>query len=316
MIGFVVGMICGIAIYKYHVFPYEIAKNAYDKTQKPHKTSGSWSIGIYEGSSLFDLDSPEDISNPVLTCEDVVDIDAAFVADPFMVLVNGNYYMFVEALNQETDQGDIAYADSADGRKWNYRKVVIDEKFHLSYPCVFEWDNNYYLIPESNEDFSVRLYRATNFPDKWEYVGNLLSGYGYVDPSIFRYQDKWWLFVSTVKNDVLNLYYSEDLLKGWKPHPMNPIVKLDKHITRPGGRVIVSNGNLYRFTQDDYPKYGIQVFAFEITELSETTYEEKLASKEPIVAKTGVGWNAAGMHHVDPHKIGNKWLAVVDGRNK
>ena len=315
-IAFVTGIIYGIVINKYQFFPYEIIKIAKHRIQKDLKISGPWSIGIYEGSTPFDLAAPEDISNPVLTGKDVVDIDAAFVADPFMVFKDRKYFMFFEVLNRETGQGDIAYAESVDGREWNYRKVVIDEKFHLSYPYVFEWDNSYYLIPESNEDFSVRLYKATKFPEKWEYVSNLLSGYGYVDPSIFRYEDNWWMFVSTGKDNVLNLYFSEDLLTGWRPHPMNPVVKLDKHFSRPGGRVIVYEDKLYRLTQDDEPSYGIQVFAFEITELSETSYADKLASKKPIVTKTGIGWNAAGMHHVDPHKIENKWISVVDGRNK
>ncbi|MCK5235673.1 MAG: hypothetical protein KAR06_01710, partial [Deltaproteobacteria bacterium] len=284
--------------------------------QKDTETTGSWSIGIYEGSSPFYLADPKDISNPVLTKKDVVDIDATFVADPFMVINEKKHFMFFEVLNRETNQGDIAYAESMDGKKWNYKKVVIDEEFHLSYPYVFEWNNSYYLIPESNKDSSVRLYKATKFPESWEYLDNLLFGYRYVDPTIFRYEDKWWMFVSTEESNVLNLYYSKELLTGWRPHPMNPVVKFDKNFSRPGGRVIVYEDKLYRLTQDDDPSYGVQVFAFEITKLSETSYEDKLASKTPIVTKTGIGWNAAGMHHVDLHKIENKWISAVDGRSK
>jgi len=224
--------------------------------------------------------------------------------------------MFFEVLNKKNNQGDIAYAVSVDGKQWNYKKLVIDEEFHLSYPYVFEWDNNYYMIPESSEDFSVRLYKATNFPEKWKYIGKLLSGYRYVDPSIFRYKDKWGMFVSTRDNEALNLYLSNDLLTGWWPHPMNPVVKLDKHFSRPGGRVIVYEDRLYRLTQDCDPSYGIQVFAFEITEISETSYEEILATIKPVVTKTGIGWNAAGMHHVDLHKIDDRWISAVDGRDK
>ena len=314
IITLIAGIIFGIIIHKDQIFPYGYIKKAYDHLIQG--TYGPWSIGIYEGHTPFNIADPEEISNPVLTAKDVDDIDARFVADPFMLFKNGKYTMFFEVLNRETNQGDIGYAESEDGKKWDYRKIIIDEKFHLSYPYIFEWDNNYYLIPESHEDFSVRLYKAISFPIKWEYIGNLLSGYRYVDPSIFRYKDKWWMFVSTGKSSVLNLYYSENLLTGWQSHPMNPIVKLDKNISRPGGRVIVYNDKFYRLTQDDDPSYGIQVFAFEITELTEKTYEEKMVSETPVVTKTGNGWNAAGMHHVDPHKVGNKWISVVDGRNK
>jgi hypothetical protein len=308
----VVGAIYGIIIIHCKVFPYNIIKTAYLKNHNNNR----WSIGIYEGANLFSLDSKKDISNPVLTAKDVIDRDAAFVADPFMVFNDGRYFMFFEVLNRETNEGDIAYAESADGRKWNYRKVVIDEEFHLSYPYIFEWENRYYMIPESNEDLSVRLYKAIEFPEKWKYIGNLLSGYRFVDPSIFRYKNKWWMFVSNTESNVLNLYFSENLTKGWQPHPKNPIVKFNKHFSRPGGRVILYNGKPLRLTQDDDPSYGTQVFAFEITDLSETSYADKLVSDKPILTKTGIGWNAAGMHHLDPHKIGDKWVSAVDGRRK
>ena len=187
----------------------------------------------------------------------------------------------------------------------------------MAYPYVFEFDDEYYLIPESHNDLSVRLYKAVSFPDKWEYVGNLLTGYHYVDPSIFRHNDKWWLFVNTFpKSDVLNLYYSNNLLSEWKPHPMNPIVKFDKHFARSAGRVISYNDKLYRMTQDDYPNYGIRVYATEINELTEKSYIEKTIVEKPIVNLAGEGWNETGMHHVDLHKRGDMWMAVVDGRNK
>ncbi len=319
MMTLTVGIVYGIAIHKNEIFPYGIIKTVYHKLT--HKSGqgrayGPWSIGIYEGFTPFDLASPENISNPVLTGKDVVDVRASFVADPFMLIENGKYTMFFEVLNRKTNQGDIGYAESTDGKEWEYRKIVIDETFHLSYPYVFEWDDSYYLIPESHQDLSVRLYKAVTFPEKWEYVGNLLTGYRYVDPSIFRHNDKFWLFVTTPENDVLNLYYSSGLLGEWKPHPMNPIIRFNMNIARPGGRVITYNDRLYRVTQDDFPKYGIQVFAFEIAELTEKSYVEKIASEKPLVTMTGRGWNAAGMHHVDLHKVGDKWMAVVDGRKK
>ncbi|MFC2083693.1 hypothetical protein ACFLS9_01415 [Bacteroidota bacterium] len=312
------GMVWGIVIYKYKLFPYGYIKIAYQYVaQKTLEGNfGPWSIGVYEGSSPFDLHNPPDVSNPVLTGEDVSDIKASFVADPFMVFRNGKYYMFIEVLNRETDQGDIGYAESTDGKHWEYKKIIIDEKFHMSYPYVFEWNNDYYLIPETYQDLSVRLYKAVLFPDKWEYVGNLLSGYRYVDPSIFRYNGKWWLFVTTPPSNVLNLYYSNDLLGEWKAHTMNPIVRFDNNIARPAGRVFTYSNKLYRLAQDSDPYYGIQVFAFEITKLSEKLYSEKIVSEKPLVSKTGKGWNAVGMHHVDLHRIGDKWIAVVDGKNR
>lgn len=317
ILSLIVGIVCGVLLHKYQirfhkylsvVFHYLLPRQA--------KTYGPYSIGIYEGLTPFELSDPEEIANPVLTGADVVDIDARFVADPFIVFKDGGYTMFFEAMNRQSNLGEIGYAQSSDGRHWQYEKIVIREKFHLSYPYVFEWNNDYFMIPESCNDLSVRLYKARSFPDDWQYIGNILSGYSYVDASVFRHQDKWWLFVSTPESDSLNLYYSNELMSDWTPHPMNPIVKHNKHIARPGGRVVTFGDKTYRLTQDDFPTYGIQVFAFEITELSEETYKENPVMEAPVVTGSGHGWNAKGMHHVDLHKIGGKFIAAVDGESR
>ena len=115
---------------------------------------------------------------------------------------------------------------------------------------------------------------------------------------------------------MLNLYYADDIRGDWKPHPMNPVVKLNPKTARPAGPVITYDGSLYRMSMDSYPVYGRQVFAYRITELSPTRYAETLASDKPIVNRGESGWNGAGMHHVDLHQLGDRWLAVVDGRDR
>jgi len=296
------------------VFPYRNMVMSYFVPPDETVRYGPWSIGIYAGSSPFELTSPTDIANPVLSGKDVKDIDAKYVADPFMMVQDSRFFLFFEVLNRANSQGDIGYAESPDGKKWEYKKIIIDEPFHLSYPYVFKWEDSYYLIPESHEDLSIRLYRATSFPAEWQFVKSIFNGEHYVDPSIFRYDNTWWLFYSNPQNDALNLYYSDELMGHWMPHPMNPIVKLNRHISRPGGRVLIYEGHPYRFTQDADPRYGIQVFAFEITELSKMAYKEQIVSERPVVTMTGEGWNAYGMHHVDSHFLQGKWVAAVDGK--
>jgi hypothetical protein len=131
-----VGVIYGILIHKYEVFPYKIIRMTYQRLLP--KSYGRWAIGIYEGSTPFNLTPPEDISNPVLTGKDVTDIDARCVADPFMVFEKGRFYMFFEVLNRKTNKGSIGYAESEDGQQWEYKQIIIDENFHLSYPYIFE----------------------------------------------------------------------------------------------------------------------------------------------------------------------------------
>ena len=310
------GGILGILVHKHQPSGYRTLRSML-KPRKPAPTElpeREWAIGVYEGSSPWNLAETKRVSNPVLTRDQVNDVDAELLADPFMIVREGVYYLFFEILLAGEDKGVIGHAVSADGFDWSYRGVVLNEEFHLSYPQVFEWNGQVYMVPESHSDFSVRLYRAVEFPTRWEFVNKLLTGHDYVDATLFRHGDMWWMFASTTRNDVLNLYYSKNLRDGWSAHPMNPVVKLDKHIARPGGSVIEHEGSLYRFGQDDDPDYGIQVFAFEIVQLDTEVYRERMMLEKPIVSASGHGWNASGMHHVDLHRRDGAWMAAVDGR--
>src|SRR5687767_9872803 len=96
-----------------------------------------WSIGVLRGPSPFAL-RPE--PQPILSVRDVTDIEAVFLADPFMVRANGAWHLFFEALNLDGRIGEIGRAVSRDGVTWEYGGIVLREPFHLSYPCVFEAD--------------------------------------------------------------------------------------------------------------------------------------------------------------------------------
>jgi hypothetical protein len=277
-----------------------------------------WSIGIYIGNSPLNVNPSQDIKNPVLSRRDIADVHAAFVADPFMVWVEPTWYMFFEVLNQQTHRGEIGLATSQDAINWTYQKIILAEQFHLSYPYVFEWMNEYYMIPESSESGAIRLYKASVFPTQWSFVGELLSGSTFLDSSIFRHANQWWLFTETNPEhrfDTLRLYYADELLGPWIEHPGSPIVNGNAHIARPGGRVANINGRIIRYAQDCLPEYGIQVRAFEILELSPKRYQECEVESGLVLSPSGQGWNAAGMHHIDPHLMPDEtWIACVDGR--
>lgn len=278
------------------------------------KRQSDWSIGIYLGKSLVDFAPPPTITNPVLTAQDVTDVKADFVADPFMLHENDTWYMFFEVLNARDQRGEIGLATSKDGFKWTYQQIVLDEPFHLSYPYVFKWNHDYYLIPESYKANCIRLYKAVDFPIKWSFLTTLLDGGDYVDSSVFQFNGMWWLFTSSPKGNILHLYYADDLMGDWTEHPKSPVIEGNINIARPGGRVVVVDGKILRYTQDGEHFYGNQVRAFEITELTPTNYAEKEVEKNPVLKASGMGWNKIGMHTIDPHKLAeDNWLACVDG---
>jgi hypothetical protein len=270
-----------------------------------------WSIGIYTGDSPFNLKPSAEIRNPVLTRESVTDVPTEFVADPFML----GGHMFFEVLRTDTQKGEIGLATSSNGRDWNYEQIVLREDFHLSYPYVFEWQNEYYMIPETLGVNATCLYQADDFPLRWSLKARLIDG-PCADPSIFRFHDLWWLFLCSApyQHDTLKLYFAEELIGPWREHPKSPIIHGDKCRARPAGRVLALNDKVIRFAQDCVPQYGTRVRAFEILELTTATYVEVENAASPILQPSGNGWNSAGMHHVDAHQQQDgTWLACVDG---
>lgn len=274
-----------------------------------------WSIGIYVGESPFHLEPAPGIENPILTRDCVDDVPAQFVADPFMLNVSGVWHMFFEVMNKKTGKGEIGLATSENGLSWKYQQIVLAEPFHLSYPYVFEWNNEHYMIPETVQPKAVRLYKADSFPTRWSLVGPLV-GATCADPSIFHFEDRWWLFACSTPygHDTLRLYFSDELLGPWKEHPVSPIVRDNKRTARPAGRVLIMGDRVIRFAQDCVPKYGTQVRAFEIEKLSVSCYREVENQQSPVLRASGSGWNKLGMHHIDAHQKANgHWMACVDG---
>ncbi len=274
-----------------------------------------FAIGIYRCSEDAPLQfSGAGIDNPVITRYTMADMEIRCVADPFIVSEGDSFYLFYEALEAVTGQGVIAVTTSADGRTWEYKGIVLDEPFHLSYPCVFKWDGCYYMIPEAATTRSVRLYRAVAFPYRWEFVKKLVDQRDklFKDNTIFYHQGRWWLFSETMGNRVLRLYFADTPRGPWTEHPKSPVVNGNPEIARPGGAVVEMGGRLYRFAQDDAKYYGRHVWAMEITKLSPTEYEERKVGRKPVL-KGFDRWNRRGMHHICPLKTDDGWIAAVDG---
>ncbi len=278
--------------------------------------SQEWSIGIYnlnnkDGKLI--LTPKPGVKSPILTAKDVTDRDAIFVADPFLVNEKGIYYLFFEVMGKK--KGEIGVATSKDGLKWRYDKIVLSEPHHLSYPFVFKWKNTYYMIPESHQANSIKLYKSTSFPSGWELEKVLISGRDFVDSTLVYNNNKWWLFTSTTKNNNLYLYYAAGLDGPWVEHPKSPVVNGNSQNARCGGNIFDYNNMIIRFAQDDYKSYGSAVRGFKILELNIKDYKEEELIESPLIKASGSGWNKDGMHNISSCKVSdNEWIAAVDGQ--
>lgn len=284
----------------------------------------------YPETGVGPLDAMPDpeADNPVLTAADVTDLDdPIFVSDPFLFVEDGEWHMFFEAV--ETGIGGvISHATSPDrGRSWEYDRVVLETDWHLSFPYVFKWDDEYYMTTEEGrEDAVVPLYRAEEFPTDWTVIGPAYDpaeyGHGVTDHAFFRWNGRWWSIADDANEDTY-VYHSDDLESGdWTPHEANPVVEGRPGASRPGGRPIVTDEEIIVFFQETRDLYGASLDAYRITDLTTETYEDERDPASPIIGGTDRSdaggdpmWNSLRMHHYDPWYLGEGegWRVVVDG---
>jgi hypothetical protein len=104
--------------------------------------------------------------------------------------------------------GDIGVAESRDaGASWRYLGLALDEPWHLSYPFIFQWQGQAYMVPEGYGSGALRLYKAVEFPLRWEFAAVLVDR-PLIDTSLVEWEGRWWMFtsdaVSTVCTDCLD----------------------------------------------------------------------------------------------------------------
>jgi len=203
-----------------------------------------------------------------------------YVADPCLFVHQGRTFIFCELYSYATDKGVIAALEMIEGAASGLQ-TVIEEPFHLSYPQVFEHRGLIYCMPESGQARCVSLYRAIDFPNRWERAHTIIEDFGAVDSTIAQMDGKWWLFCTNREarafNSHLHIWYAQDLLGPWTPHPKNP-VKVDVRSSRPAGKIFLEQGVWYRPAQDCSRTYGGLLHINEILRLTETDFEERIAT--------------------------------------
>ncbi|HXF95930.1 MAG TPA: hypothetical protein VNI61_07480 [Gemmatimonadales bacterium] len=200
-------------------------------------------------------------------------------ADPFPIRVGNEYYVFHEELRYSTEKGVIVVTVLDERGAPLARAVpVLETDCHLSYPCVFAWDGDLFMIPETASRDRVELYRCTRFPSEWKPERVLLSGIRAFDATPALLCGRWWLFATvathgTGSTDQLHVFYADSPLGPWTPHPQNP-VKDDVRSGRPAGRVFERGRQSYRPAQDCSRHYGYAISINRIVRLDPECYHE------------------------------------------
>lgn len=182
----------------------------------------------------------------------------SWVADPFLFEYKGEMYIFGEMWIALKGKGVIAFS-KWEGKNFSQWYPVIEEKYHLSYPNIFTYNDDIYICPESNESNEIYIYKAIDFPHKWEKVNILMSGDRYVDTTFFEYEENIYGLtyrLSEERKDINGQLCIFRIDKGKAVFlDNNPVSENDK-VARPAGKCIERNKKKIRVSQNCEGSYG------------------------------------------------------------
>jgi len=190
-------------------------------------------------------------------------------ADPFPLKINERFFIFFEELIYG-NKGHISYIELNKNGTVLEKKLVLEEKFHLSYPFVFKHNNSYYMIPESHKSNSIRLYKSVKFPEKWVFQQDLIEDIDAVDTNLIRIKDFWYLFTSSkISSKVdreLSIFKSPELEGNW--------VNIGNYdYGRNAGKFLFRKNKIYRLVQNSVKHYGESI-NFNYVKLKDNIYAE------------------------------------------
>ncbi|NTW31197.1 MAG: hypothetical protein HGB12_00955 [Bacteroidetes bacterium] len=200
-----------------------------------------------------------------------------FRADSFAYIYDNKINIFFESFNYKTRKGSISKMTFSDITGFSDEKLILEKPYHLSYPYIFENNDELFCIPESFENNQADLYKIDKSTGHLQFYKTLLENTDAVDSTIVKHDDIWWLFCTKKSNEPnvnLYLYYSANFDGPYISHPANP-VKSDIRSARPAGIPFVNDNILYRPAQDSSRTYGGKITLNKITKLNTFEFKEE-----------------------------------------
>lgn len=199
-------------------------------------------------------------------------------ADPFIVHRDGRSFIFFEDLPHRRRRAHIAAVEVFEDGSAGEPRRVLERPYHLSYPFIFPWMGELFMMPETGDNRTVEVYRCERFPDRWTLHKVLLENIAAFDATLVREAGRWWMFVNVAEpgadpNEELHLYWSDSPLGPWTAHVANPVLS-DVRRARGAGPLFRRDGVLYRPSQDCSAAYGSAISINRVDVLGTERYQE------------------------------------------
>lgn len=232
-------------------------------------------------------------------------------ADPFGIEIDDFYHILCEEYDYKNAKGTITSLQIDRHTHQVIRKTTaLERNYHLAFPYLFEYDNNYFCVPENSEGGNLDMYRYNPADGKLIFEQTLVKNLQAIDPTLFFNNGHWWLFftdkVST--NERLHIWYSENLNGPYTPHTNNP-VKVNIRSARPAGKPFLLDGKLLRPAQDCSIRSGRRITLNEIQKL---TADEFVEMEYAILNPAPDSEYNAGMHTF----CVTNGAVIVDGKSE
>lgn len=230
-------------------------KDLIRKVALPFYTSAyaiAWRINEDDSEFPFSNRAPFHVISPTLQ---------EWYADPFPFQHEGKRYIFAEIMRQANYGRGILGVYCLEEPEKGFRPI-LEEPFHLSYPNVFAWDGEFYMLPETCRAHQLRLYKAKAFPMEWELQGILADGVNYADTSLYFekgavYAETWDLDTESEK------FFSLDM----RTLELRELPSQEEQFVnrRPGGNFIPFRDGCYHALQNCDKVYGAYLHIARVT---------------------------------------------------
>ena len=228
-----------------------------------------------------------------------------WAADPFLFEKDGIVYLLVEYTDTKKKKSALAIKRIVPEEDPDFT-IIYEFPYHTSYPCIFEWNGELYIIPETKSAKEIALLSCKQWPYKWEKKAVLKTNIDAADCTPFINHNRPYLLIyeenKTIKLSVAELFPEEGkigvikLLKQYK----------DK-VARPGGKLFYSNDNLIMVRQPGIKFYGEKIQFVKI-DIDNSFSEEIINELTPEQIAVSVGGKLIGIHTYN--KIGE--IEVID----
>ena len=242
--------------------------------------NGKWITAIKNNEGdIFDLDN----------LSKFITHEGEYYSCPLIYKFNNTNYIFF------VDKGVIKYCSISKDMEVSPPTTALNQPYDLSSPCIFEYKEEVYMIPESAKG-NLQIYKSTDFPHKWELYKEIGQNIKIYNPIIYKHKETWFLFstiqtyrnadyetegvqgISTSADDGLLILHSEDPTNQWSLHPECKEGFIYYPESQNAGNIFTLGGKLIRPIQQSNPikpESGYSI-GFKEININKEKYTEKI----------------------------------------